>query len=124
MYRTKQNQIILSVVEHSHDHPSAEMVVARCREIKPSINIATVYRNLHSLINEGKIRRIVVDGGDRFDKTLHAHSHYKCSKCGLVGDVDGVDVNKLLKIANKSGVGDISGVEIMFNGICQNCKNN
>ncbi len=116
---SKQKNAVLSAVMNSCDHPTAEVVLLRCKKETPSINVATVYRNLNALIKEGLIKRVVADGGDRFDKTLSNHAHFQCNKCGVVSDVD-CDLTSFERV-HKSGV-LIDSVEVSFKGVCKNCN--
>ena len=118
---SKQREIVYQAVTSSCDHPSAELVLARAKTIMPSINLATVYRNLNALISEGKIKKVVAEGGDRFDKTLSDHAHFQCKVCGCVVDMDGVDFTSLHLGDN---VNQIDSIEVSFKGICANCKVN
>ena len=58
MRESKQRDIVYKVVHESYDHPVAETVLLRCKELMPTINLATVYRNLKTLTNEGLIKKI------------------------------------------------------------------
>ena len=120
---TKQKQVVLNAVLNSCDHPTAEMVLARCKQELPSVNLATVYRNLHALSLENKIKRISISGGDRFDKTLDSHAHFKCVNCNCVFDIDNVDFNGIIERASGS-VKTILGVDVVVNGLCLNCAKN
>ena len=122
MRMTKQKQVVLDAVLKSSDHPTAETVLVRCKEELPSVNLATVYRNLNALANENKIRRIQISGGDRFDKTLTNHAHFKCLCCNSVFDIDNVDISAIINRVDALG-DTVSSVELAVNGICQNCKN-
>ena len=57
---SKQREIVYQAVTSSCDHPSAELVLARAKTVMPSINLATVYRNLNALISDGKIKLEVI----------------------------------------------------------------
>lgn len=116
---SKQRNVVLNAVLNSSDHPTAETVLLRCKSEIPSINVATVYRNLNALVKEGLVKRVGADGGDRFDKTLYSHAHFQCRECGLVEDVE-CDLTSLLS-ATKEGV-VIDGVDVSFRGVCDNCK--
>ena len=118
---SKQKQVVYNAVVNSCDHPSAETVLLRSKAELPSINLATVYRNLTALIKEGLVKRVVADGGDRFDKTLSDHAHFQCKVCGCVVDMDGVDFTSLHLGDN---VNQIDSIEVSFKGICANCKVN
>ncbi|MBO7213871.1 MAG: transcriptional repressor [Clostridia bacterium] len=119
---SKQRVVVYNAVLNSSDHPTADVVLARCKEQMPSINIATVYRNLNALIKEGVIQKVMVDGGDRFDKTLGAHAHFQCKVCNAVVDIDGVDLSCL----NSSGFTNdnrVDEIDVTFKGVCHNCLN-
>ena len=123
MRLTRQKQVVLNAVLNSSDHPTAEMVLQRCKLEMPSVNLATVYRNLNSLALENKIRRIQISGGDRFDKTLTNHAHFKCLCCQSVFDIDNVDISGIIDNVG-SAVSSVASVEVAVNGVCCNCKNN
>ena len=121
---SKQREIVYQAVTSSCDHPSAELVLARAKTIMPSINLATVYRNLNALISEGKIKKVVAEGGDRFDKTLENHAHFQCKKCGAVVDVMEIDFSVLTSLGF-SRYNQVDDVEVAFKGVCKDClKNN
>ncbi len=123
MRESKQREIIYSVVHESFDHPDAETVLLRCKKIMPSINLATVYRNLKTLSNEGKIKKIDLVGGDRFDSTISSHAHFKCERCGAFFDIMEIPLDKIEKTEYK-GVGGISYAEVTLSGLCIKCKQN
>ena len=118
---TKQKQVVLNAVLNSSDHPTAETILLRCKEEMPSVNLATVYRNLNSLSLENKIKRISISGGDRFDKTLTNHAHFKCLCCQSVFDIDNVDICGIIDCVGDS-VKDISSIDVNVTGTCLNCN--
>lgn len=122
MRNTKQRDAVLKTVLDSSDHPSAEMIYGRVKEIIPNISLGTVYRNLSLLTETGKIRHITVkDGGDRYDKTLRTHAHFHCSVCNEVTDIPD-DILQAIedKIEAVSGC-KIIKTDILFAGICNKC---
>lgn len=119
---SKQRTIVYNAVMNSSDHPTAEVVLSRCKEVMPSINLATVYRNLNALIKEGSIQKIMVDGGDRFDKTLGTHAHFQCKVCNTVVDVDGIDLSCLKGGAFQKS-NRVDDVDVTLKGVCANCLN-
>lgn len=121
MKHSDQRDIVYNVVVGSCDHPTAEMVLARAKVFKPSINLATVYRNLASLAKQGKILRINIDDGDRFDITTSPHAHFHCKKCGKVFDVNAKDIGCCYKnVAEENGC-RIDKVDMVFTGVCKEC---
>ncbi|MEG1528558.1 MAG: transcriptional repressor [Clostridia bacterium] len=124
MNNSQQRDTILKVVNSSCDHPNAEVVLERAREIMPSINIATVYRNLAVLESAKKILRISIPNGDRFDKTLTPHAHFRCQKCDKIFDIDLDDLNQCVIDTRRKYSCQIDKVDLVFSGLCVNCKKN
>jgi Fe2+ or Zn2+ uptake regulation protein len=122
---TIQKQLVLDVVKQSCSHPAAEEVYDLIRKKYPDISMATVYRNLNQLSEEGLIRKIQVpDSADRFDKTLSAHYHIYCSVCLCFTDVNMDYLDNIDKNVRDATGYDITGHDIVFKGVCPKCKNN
>lgn len=121
MRESKQRDIVYKVVHESYDHPDAETVLLRCKELMPTINLATVYRNLKTLSTEGVIKKISLTSGDRFDTTISSHAHFKCEKCGKFFDILEIPLDKIENSYYK-GVGDITSAEVILLGTCNDCK--
>jgi Fur family peroxide stress response transcriptional regulator len=84
---TPQRMAVYQTLLASAEHPSAEVVFRRVREIFPSISLDTVNRTLLTLSDMGAA--FVVEGsGDakRFDANLKNHQHFKCVKCKRIID--------------------------------------
>ncbi len=122
--QTIQKGLVWEAVTDASDHPNAEQIYERIVEKHPSISRATVYRNLNSLVEEGKVKRIRVLGGpDHFDRTLKNHYHIQCIYCKRVDDVELFeDINLSEQNINTNGY-ILESYEIVFNGICPECKN-
>jgi len=98
---------------------SADEIYREARKVLPSIAMGTVYRNLGLMAEAGEIRRItMINAPDRFDKTLEAHEHLVCQKCGELYDVFLPDLKKYLedKIDMK-----IIGYDLNIRYVCENC---
>ena len=119
---SKQKEVVYTAVNSSCDHPTADLVLVRAKELMPSINLATVYRNLKALVKEGRIRRVQHVLGDRFDKTLHHHAHVLCEKCGDFSDINSIDLKKVIDNL-KISIHNITSVDFVVTGTCSNCKN-
>jgi len=87
---TPQRMMILSAIENSDDHISAEEIYAQVVAKYPHVNISTVYRTLELLkrlgmvtetdLGEGRVRYHPADKGH--------HHHLVCTECGAVIDLD------------------------------------
>jgi len=71
---TKQRIALLSVLGEADDHPDAEELLARVKQIEPATSLATVYRTLSVLEAEGVVHRHAFEGGGaRFETADEAH---------------------------------------------------
>lgn len=86
----------------------------------PGLSLGTVYRNLNSLVDAGRVRRVCIPGkADRFDHTLCWHSHMYCTVCGGVVDAD-VDEKQVMKLVkNQKGV--VQDCAVVLFGVCEEC---
>ena len=105
MRYSKQRELVLQKVEQLCDHPTAEEIFDLAAKECPGLSLGTVYRNLNSLVDAGRVRRVSIPGkADRFDHTLGWHSHLYCNCCGGVVDAD-VDEKQVMKLVrNQKGV--------------------
>ena len=88
MRYSKQRELVMQQVEALQDHPTAEEIYHHARKECPGLSLGTVYRNLNSLVEAGRVRRVSIPGQpDRFDHTLPWHGHLYCTCCGRVEDL-------------------------------------
>jgi len=84
---TPQRIEVYKALITSSDHPSAEMVYERVKQVLPNVSLDTVNRTLNTL-NKIGAAFIVEGSGDvkRFDGNLENHQHFKCIKCRKIFD--------------------------------------
>lgn len=122
MRLTTQRQIILEELSKVTSHPTANEVYDMVRKRLPRIGLGTVYRNLELLAESGVIMKLEVGGTQkRFDATIEAHYHIRCTSCGKVDDIDMEVKSKLNDMAAESCNYEILGHHIEFSGICEDC---
>jgi len=121
--KSVQRDIIRANILHRFDHPTAEMVWTSVRQTNPRVSLATVYRNLESLVREGEIHRFVVPNEpDHYDATQTEHIHAHCRECGQIFDID-VKLNKRLSERVKAIAGvEVDKVQLIATGVCQKCQ--
>jgi len=123
---TKQKNIIYQAVVDMKGHVSADEVYARISGEYPTISKATVYRNLNVLYEEGKLRRIDSNfqfEERHFDALLVPHSHAICNKCGKIVDVYVAGEENLdRRITSIEDGFMLSSHELIFKGICKECR--
>lgn len=118
MKNTKQRKVVFDLVANHHFHYSAEQVYEAAREILPNISLGTVYRNLNSLVDEKRLRRIKMsDGIDRFDHARDNHDHFICYRCNVVIDVH----TKNKGYSENFGGNRVMSYEVFYRGICKDC---
>src|SRR5437016_14491815 len=80
--RTRQLEQVFEALQGDHTHPFAHEIYRRVHKKLPRISLATVYRNLHSLVEEGKIRSLLLDEqAARYDPEASEHDHFVCERC-------------------------------------------
>ena len=115
---TRQRQLVYECVIDSKDHPSANEVFA---ELQTSgIGLATVYRQLSNMVDEGVLKSFEHSGQIRYDPLVTPHAHFVCTVCDKIWDVE-LPESILLTTPNVSNV-NIEGLELTWKGICESCK--
>lgn len=85
---TPQRDILLRVLSESTGHPTADDLVNRVRRVLPTVSHATVYRNVHELMDAGLIGTLARSGAAvQFEINSEHHHHFFCDQCGQIWDV-------------------------------------
>jgi Fur family ferric uptake transcriptional regulator len=87
---TPQREMIIQAIAHSPAHITAEEIAQQLQEHTQAINIATVYRTLDLLWQEGFACRNDLSAGRSVYATFQhgPHIHLVCRKCDQVIDAD------------------------------------
>lgn len=120
MNYSKVKECVFHVICENKIHPTAEQVYTFMQEVNPTISLATIYRNLAKLVDEGRIRKITGLGeSDRYDANIKNHCHFYCKNCGKVYDID-ID-EKTIKTIQENIPHKIEEVNFALYGICSDC---
>lgn len=115
----RYNKVILDIINNSDTHLTAEQVFFELKKEYPAVALATVYNNLNSLWQQGKIRKISVEGcTERYDKNTR-HDHLVCRRCGKLSDIHLEDITEQLK---KQVGFEIDGYDIKVQYLCPECR--
>ena len=115
----RYGQVILELINSSDSHMTAEQIFLTLKQTYPSVVLATVYNNLNDLHQQGKIRKISVEGyPDRFDKTTR-HDHLVCRRCGRLSDLYLSDLTAELE---KQVGFVIDGYDLKLQYLCPQCR--
>jgi Fur family ferric uptake transcriptional regulator len=120
---SRRRDVILELVRSTMDHPTADWVYRQARRRLPRLSLATVYRNLKQLAQQGLIREIQAAGhASRFDGNTGRHYHVRCLGCGRVNDLP-LSVDPGLERAARRAINfEILGHQVEFQGLCPLCR--
>ena len=121
--QTKQRQIIEMLLKEANRPLFPKELLDKAKKHLPSVGIATVFRNLKKMVDEGKVEVVNVPGDSpRYEHPdfIH-HHHFKCSECESVFKVKGCpgDLEKLLPQGFQ-----LTEHEITLFGLCADCSSN
>jgi len=87
---TPQRMMVLSAIENSDNHISAEEIYVQVIAKYPHVNISTVYRTLELLKRLGLVTETDLGGGRvRYHPADKGHHHHLvCQECGRIIDLD------------------------------------
>ncbi len=115
-------QAILECLRSTTIHPTADWILEQLRPSWPNLNLATVYRNLFQLKEDGLIRSMgVIAGQEHFDGNIEPHAHVMCKCCGRIVDIPLTEeMSQLMALT-----GSTTGFEVQasqFTGLCPDCR--
>lgn len=90
MRQTRQRDAIEQAFHEANRPLGPEEVHARALEEVPQLGIATVYRNINRLLEEGWLRAVKLPGApDRYEVAgKDHHHHFHCKSCDGVYEVE------------------------------------
>ncbi|MEM7736262.1 MAG: transcriptional repressor [Deinococcota bacterium] len=121
---TSQRQAILDVLQEASGPLTPQEVLEHARTKKRSLGLATVYRNLNTLSEEGAINAVCLPG----DRTRYEvrepdhHHHFYCNQCGHVYTLMTPCPVRLSKDVNVPNGFQVTRHELTFYGTCATCK--
>ncbi len=120
----KKRSAILSCLQGTHAHPSAEMIHEMLKAEYPDISLATVYRNLSLFKSQGLVQSLgTVNGIERFDAVTAPHVHFMCTGCGCVLDLPEVELPLALgQQAERAAGCHVESCQLTFTGLCGSCQ--
>lgn len=121
MRYSHQRELILKEVQGRNDHPTAEQICTSLRSECPRLSLGTVYRDLNTLVDIGKARRVSIPGeADRFDSNLEAHQHLYCRKCHTIESLN-IPAAKLEKLIHSCPGIKVEDYSLIVFGLCSEC---
>lgn len=119
---TKQKQIVYEVLMENKTHPTMKEIYSLAKKKDPTIGQATIYRNVHKLFEDGKLRKIDYSGKEYFDINQEEHIHLVCKKCGKITDLFEYYIEDIRKILNEQQNFKCEEIQVLVTGLCSNCQ--
>lgn len=118
---TRQRSAIRDAIVAAGRPLSPQEVLESARGSVPALSLATVYRNLKLLADEGEIEPVRLPGDSaRYESTGHAHHHhFQCTACQRVFDVHACPGN----LAHLAPAGfTVETHDLTLYGRCSECQ--
>jgi Fur family peroxide stress response transcriptional regulator len=121
---TPQRLAILKILSVSQGHPSVEDIYEDIRDDFPTISLATVYKTVTMLKQEGEVLELgFANASSRYDGNKpYPHPHLICIKCGRIIDPEVGSMDQLGKEITKRYGFNMISQRIDFFGICPQCQ--
>ncbi|OUT18357.1 Fur family transcriptional regulator [Campylobacter concisus] len=122
---TPQRLSVLRILDR-HTHPTIDELYDEILKESPSVSLATVYKNLNTLKDEGLVVEVnIVNQKARYDIYEYPHIHVVCESCGSVEDVsyDDAELGKYQEVLEKKIGNIIERLNIVASvKSCKHCK--
>ncbi len=127
---TKQKQLLLNFFREYRDRNfTAEEVMTYLDDSNHHLGLATIYRNLKSFEEDGKLVRITLSGdsavryrygGD--NPVVQSYHKLLCNRCGKITNLDTDLVKRLERVISSSTGHAINDHQLMIYGVCKACR--
>ncbi len=119
--RTVQRAALRRAFERAARPLSPGEALAAAQAEAPTLGIATVYRNIRSLLDEGWLAEVPLPGAPaRYEVAgKHHHHHFRCRTCDRVYEVEACppDLSRLVPRGFR-----LDGHDITLFGTCAACR--
>jgi Fur family ferric uptake transcriptional regulator len=119
---------LLAVLEPVDGHLSVAEIYKRMRECLPpgtqAPDVATVYRTVTTLVDQGVLHALTLDGGiTTYGLATAPHHHAVCTKCGTIIEVPAGRLSLALEHAMAGSSFALSeAAGLTLHGLCPQCQ--
>ncbi|MCF8549385.1 MAG: transcriptional repressor [Pontimonas sp.] len=120
---TKQREEVWRALERNPGFVSAQELHQALRDLGSTIGLATVYRTLNALADEGNVDALTREGENLYRACSPGHHHHIiCRECGLTKEIEASAVEAWAKaVAAEHGYADPQHIVDIF-GTCGACQ--
>ncbi len=130
-YKTKQKNFVLDCFKkHEDESITAQKLMEYLREQNISVGMATIYRHLSKLTDDGMIRKFTNDEGEsatyRYSdkkRDCKNHFHLVCNGCGKLIHLECANLSSLYSHILSEHNFKVDTEKTVFYGTCTECKN-
>jgi len=121
MRATAQRLLICQEINEA-GHIDIDNLYENLREKIPSLSLATVYKNIHALVDSEIVSEVNVSGRKNlFEMTTNPHIHHICDSCGFIEDLH-IDTSRIQQeIVDQTGR-DLNACKVTVYGTCESCS--
>lgn len=129
-YNTKQKEKLLSyLIKNKDKHTNVQEISAFLSSEGTPVGVATIYRQLDRLVEQGLVRKYAFDGKTcacyqyiENEEQCRSHFHLKCLSCGRLIHLDCGHLAELTRhIEDEHGFA-IDYAQTVFYGLCSDCR--
>lgn len=118
---TPQRVVILDKIKAA-GHLNIEELYEEIRAVYPSISLATVYKNISSMVEADILKEIKVPNHkQKYELHIHPHIHLYCTKCGSLVDME-FDTTCLAKEMQEKNGFQVEDCSVAIIGVCKECQ--
>jgi Fur family peroxide stress response transcriptional regulator len=120
---TPQRVVIYLELLKSKDHPNAEALHKRVKEIIPDISLDTVNRTLLTYSKIGIIHLVEGYGeARRYDPHITNHHHFRCVNCNSIIDFDYEPYDDIIIPGDIKKAHTVISKKVLLEGYCNQCR--
>jgi len=118
---TPQRLAIIQLM-HQAGHISIDELYQKIREKFTSISLATLYKNVNTMLDVTLIREVKIAGQKtKYEIEKDAHAHIMCTSCGELKDIE-YDPHSILQKSIEMSQYKAENISIVISGICPECQ--
>ncbi|WP_291319475.1 transcriptional repressor [Desulfonatronospira sp.] len=120
-HRTQQRKALVECLHEASGPLSPAEILWFSKEKVPSLGIATVYRNLKLLVQEGAVAELHIPGqGSYYEPAgMNHHHHFQCRNCKQIFCIEGCPQG--IKSLTPEGF-ELEDHEVFLYGRCSECN--
>jgi len=118
---TPQRIAIMELMDH-RGHISIDDLYTSVRSKFASISLATLYKNIHTMMDVCLIREVKIPGQkSKYEIEKEVHAHVMCKTCGNLEDLPFDPSNVLENVLTTSRY-SADEISIIISGVCPDCQ--